>query len=381
MTKSKIIKVIGIVALLGIIGSAVWYLQLSNRHKAIVKTTFLFKTGLVDSNWNIKNDNHQYKMVSPTFIIDGIYKSMEGPKDSKYIQLSQDSTLLWMTSFNIRAINAKNQEQISNDFICHMNVDLNDVNYYSNFGLEERIGKQYPRLISLSHGLENFSFPKGYGVPIKGNDLLFVTTETLNHNIKDINLPVKHEVSINYSNSKNLKPLHSKTVYIQLPYDQSNPYKSPTDPGKGYCIPVETKNHNYLDKNGVSYSGHWIIPIGKKTYRSDINDMLELKDSTRLHAAAIHVHPFATAITLFDKTTQKALFTSKIINHNKLIGIESIESFSSEEGIWMYPNHEYELILETNNTSTLQQDMMGSMFLFFYDAELDKIITSRSVSE
>ena len=55
------------------------------------------------------------------------------------------------------------------------NIDFNDVNYYSSFHLQKRIGKQYPRLTSLSHGMENFSFPDGYGVPMKGNE--FFLTE------------------------------------------------------------------------------------------------------------------------------------------------------------------------------------------------------------
>jgi hypothetical protein len=38
----------------------------------------------------------------------------------------------------------------------------------------------------------------------------------------------------------------------------------------------------------------------------------------------------------------------------------------------MLKNHEYELVLEVNNTTTIDQDMMGSMFLFFYDEELDR---------
>ena len=36
----------------------------------------------------------------------------------------------------------------------------------------------------------------------------------------------------------------------------------------------------------------------------------------------------------------------------------------------MYPNHEYELTLITNNTTNAPQDMMASMFLFFYDEEM-----------
>jgi len=377
MRRTKIYKILALLLLLSIVGGLIWYAQLSNRHKAIVKTTLLHKTGLVDNDWQVENSSKEYKMLSPTFIVDDIYKSMEGPKASNYVMLSQDSTLLWITGFKVIAQDAKTGEKMSNDFICHMNVDMNDSKYYSNFGLEDRIGKQYPRLTSLSHGMENFAFPEGYGVPMKGNDLLFVTTQTLNHNIKDAYYKVKHKVSITYQEDKNIKPLMSKTAFIMLPYDKYDPYKSPTDPGADFCIPVETKNHSYDDGSGNKLSGHWVIPTGKNTYRSGINHQLEIKDSLRLHAAAIHVHPFATRIMLFNKTTQKPVFVSEVINHKNSIGLTNIENFTSKEGIWLYTNQEYEIVLEVNNTSKEDQDMMGSMFLFFYDEEMDAMVKTK----
>ncbi len=380
MTKSKIYKFSAAFLFLSIFGGTIWYLQLPNRHKAIIKTEFLFKTGLVDDHWAIFNETQHYKMISPSFYIDGIYKSMEGPKSSNYIQLSQDSTLLWLTSFHVKALDAKTKKQISNDFICHTNVDFNDTKYFSNFHLEDRIGIQYPRMTSLSHGLENFNFPKGYGIPMKGNDLLFITTESLNHNIADANFLIKHEVTIDYSKNKmNFKPLMSRTIFIELPYDKKDPYKSPLDPASNQCIPVETKNHSYDDGKGNMLSGHWVIPVGKNTYRSDINSQLQIKDSLRLQAAAIHVHPFANSLSIVDKTTKKTIFTSHMTNHKEKIGLSNIEQFSSESGICLYANHDYELVLEVNNTSTILQDMMGSMFLFFYDSELDTILKNKKI--
>lgn len=377
MVKSKIFKFSIVLLILSIVVGTIWYFSLSNRHKAIVKTTLLHKTGLVDSEWLIENNTKEYKMLSPTFIVDAIYKSMEGPKASNYVMLSQDSTLLWITGFKVEAQDAKTGKKMSNDFICHMNVDINDTKYYSNFGLENRIGKQYPRLTSLSHGMETFTFPKGFGVPMKGNDLLYVTTQTLNHNIKEAYYKVKHNVTITFDEKQKLKPLMSKTAFIMLPYDQYDPYKSPIDPGTDFCIPVETKNHSYDDGKGNKLSGHWVIPIGKNKYRSNINHQLEIKDSLRLHAAAIHVHPFATKIMLFNKTTQQPIFVSNITNHQNSIGLKNIENFSSEEGIWLFANQEYEIVLDVNNTSATEQDMMGSMFLFFYDKEMDSILQKR----
>ena len=195
--------------------------MLSNRHQAIVKTKTLHALGILDKNWKIKANERHYKMVSPTFLIDGIYKSMEGPKSSRYIQLSTDDAVLWIKGFDVKATDSQTNEEISNDFICHMNVDINDVNYYSNFNLKNRIGLQYPRLTSLSNGFESFDFPEGYGVPIKGNEYLSITTQALNHNYSKIFKKIKHQVTIKYesANSKQ-KPLLSKTVYIQLPYDK-----------------------------------------------------------------------------------------------------------------------------------------------------------------
>ncbi len=118
------------------IGGGIYYAQLSNRHKAIVKTYLLHATGILDSDWVIESKTNTYKMISPSFYIDGIYKSMEGPKATNYVQLTTDSTLVWITSFEVKALDSKTKQQISNDFICHMNVDFNDVNYYTNFGFE-----------------------------------------------------------------------------------------------------------------------------------------------------------------------------------------------------------------------------------------------------
>jgi len=371
MKKSKIYKISGVLILLGMLGSGIWYWQLPNRHKAIVKSFLFEKLGIVNPNWKIENQAETYKMISPEFYIDGIYKSMEGPKSSKYVQLTQDSTLVWLTGFHVKALDSKTLQNISNDFICHTNIDFNDINYYTSFHLQKRIGSQYPRLTSLSHGMEGFSFPKGYGVPMKGNEFLYVTTQALNHNLPDANFWIRHEVDIHYTKAKNIKPLMSRTAFIMLPFNQSDPYKSPLDPGTNQCIPVETKNHTYDDGKGNKLSGHWVIPVGKNTYRSSINNQLQIKDSLLLHAAAIHVHPFSTRITLFDKTKNKAVFSSKIVNHRNKIGLTSIEPFSSTEGTWLYKDHDYEIVLDVNNTSKTKQDMMGSMFLFFYDKELD----------
>lgn len=378
MSRSKIYKISAVVAAIAIGACAVAYSMLSTRHKAIVKTEFLHRSGLVYNKWDISNRESTYSMLSPTLLIDGIYKSMEGPKATNIVQLSPDSTLLWITGFEVRAVDAKTRKPLSNDFICHTNVDFNDARYFGGFGLHDRIGIHYPRMTSLSNGLESFRFPKGYGIPMKGNDLLNITTESLNHNLKNEYRWIKHEVKIAYTKkSDGFKPLMSRTVFIMLPFDETDPYKEPLDPSGNNCIPVETKNHTYRGEDGRKMSGHWVIPPGKHTYKSNVGPQLKIKDSLRLHASAIHVHPFATSLSLIDKTDGKTIFESAVTNHKDRIGLAKIGDFVSETGIWLYADHNYELVLEVDNTSGVQQDMMGSAFLFFYDKELEDKINTR----
>ncbi|MBF6608676.1 MAG: hypothetical protein ITG00_08050 [Flavobacterium sp.] len=374
MARSKIYKIITGILLLVLIGCLATYSQLSNRHRAIVKTTLLHKSGMIDGKWSVDSTGKVYNMISPSFLIDGIYKSMEGPMSAKYVQLSQDSALIYMTGFKVTAIDAKSRQPLSNEFICHTNVDFNAAKYYSRLNLPQRIGNSYPRMTSLSNGSEALQFPAGYGIPMHGNDMLYLTTQSLNHNYPKIKYLLKHNVAINYTD-KIQKPLMSRTVFIMLPYDESDPY-SPTT-SSDLCIPVETKNHVYDDGKGNKHSGHWVVPEGKNTYRSNINQQLQIADSIRLHSAALHVHPFATSFTLRNISKGEPVFTSKIVNRKGKIGLQSVPGFTSDDGVWLYANNDYELVLEVDNTSGEQQDMMGSMFLFFYDAELDALLSSK----
>ena len=372
--KSKILKYSVLLVLIAISVGGIYYLNLSNRHKAIIKTRINHSLGLVDNTWNINTKNNTLSLITPTLVVDQVYKSMEGPKVMRSFQIdSKSDDLLWITSFETKAISTNEVDALSNDYVCHTNIDFYDGEHYSRWNLNERIGQNYPRLTSMSNGIEKYKFPEGFGFPVFGNENLFLSTQTLNHNIKSDPFSVKHEVSLGYKpHSDAMKPLQSKTVFIMLPYDADNPFKGPTEANPNMCLPVETGNHSYSDEDGESLSGHWVVFPGEKRYRYDITHQLQLKDSTTMHHIATHVHPFAETLSFRDKTTDSILFTSIAKNYTDKIGLKHLSSFSSEAGIMLYPDHNYELILETNNTSGVQQDMMASMFVFLYDKEMHK---------
>jgi len=372
MTLKKWHKTIFLLFCLVITSGIIYYSSLSNRHQAIVKTYVLHSLNIIDSEW-IKDANSQnIQLTSPTFRIDNIYKSMEGPKASTYYTLdTQKDNLQWMTAFHIKATDPKTNNQLSNDFVCHFNIDYQDQEHHGKWNLLDRINKQYPRLLSLSHGIENIQFPKGYGFPFFSNEKFFITTQALNHNIIDTTFNVKHQIEIEYSDKRTLKPLFPKTIYMMLPFKMEAINVPYNDIPTNSCIPVETKNHTYLNKKGETLSGHWKIFKEEKTYTYNATKQLAIKDTLTLHQITPHLHPFAKKFTLKDITTNTTLYICNVTNHKKNIGLASTPAFFSEQGITMYPTHEYELELITNSTLEEPQDMMASLFLFFYDKEMD----------
>ena len=358
----------------------IYYLKLPNRHKAIIKTQVYHKLGLVDDTWNIVRTDSSISLFTPTFVVDNIYKSMEGPKAMSSFQIDDAKyELVWITSFETAAMNPNEIDQMSNDYVCHTNIDFYDGEHYSHWNLNHRIGEQYPRLTSMSNGIESYSFPPGFGFPVFSNENLFLATQTLNHNIKGDAFSVKHRVTLGFQpHSKEMKPLMSKTVFVMLPYNSEKPFEGPTEENPNMCLPVETKNHSYVNDDGQYLSGHWVIFKGRETYRYDITKQLQLKDSTTMHHTAIHVHPFAETLEFRDKTLDSTLFVSKAENYSDKIGLKKVTYFSSEKGLMLYPDHDYELVLITNNTTDVNQDMMASMFVFLYDKEMAEKLKSYS---
>ncbi len=370
--KSKVTKYFVFLILILIAIGGLYYLNLSNRHRAIVKTYLSHKLGLVDNSWNIKTQEGYVSLTTPTMVIDNVYKSMEGPQVKKPFQLATEkSDLVWLTSFETEAINADENTKVSNDFICHTNIDFYDGEHYGRWGLNHRIGVQYPRLTTMTNGIEQYAFPKGYGFPVFSDENLFLATQTLNHNIVGDAFSVKHKVSIGFvKHHESMKPLMPKTIMIVLPYDPKNPFRGPTEDHPNSCLPLETKNHSYTYDDGKTYSAHWVVSPGEATYKTNVTNQLQLNEDATLHFIATHLHPFSETLSFRDKTIDSTLFISEAKNHPDRIGLEEITYFSSESGIELYKDHEYELILKTNNTSNSNQDMMGSMFMFLYDREM-----------
>ena len=106
-----------------------------------------------------------------------------------------------------------------------------------------------------------------------------------------------------------------------------------------------------IDRFGRKFTGHWVVKPGRETNHTRATTMFNLTEDTTIHYIAVHMHPFAESLELRDLTTGETLFKSLVKNFEDQIGLAHVDSFSSEEGLTVYADHEYEVVSEYNNTS------------------------------
>ena len=344
------------------------------------------------------------QILSKVYTIDKIYRSMEGPSSVQRITLgdTNSSELLWITGVKTEMVGEDGKTPQLPEFMCHVNVDLDTKRHSALFGLSRITA---PRLVTLSQGMLDAHVPRGFGFPVASNEPLVVFTQVLNHNIeRPNNLKVRHRVTFTYVRDRDLttpmKPLFNVGASGMVLLDD-NPLALASMPGASTMPVVDntsaasssTVEHSghgtsclvaarapnaagaasdYVDPKGRHMTGHWVVPPGKQTNRSDITWFMSLPFDTTLHYAAVHLHPFAKSLSIRDVTTGQTVFESKAEGPAKGVGLTHVDTYSSETGVRMYKDHEYELISVYDNTTKDNHDSMASAFLGFDDTEFVK---------
>ena len=128
----------------------------------------------------------------------------------------------------------------------------------------------------------------------------------------------------------------------------------------------------YTDKLGRQFSGHWVVEPGRRVNRSVVTHRMRLPFDTTVHYIHPHMHAFGESLEFRDLTTGETIFASQATRYTDRHGIARLEHFSSEEGIPVFKDHEYELITVYNNTTAVNQDAMAVMYLYLLNKEFQK---------
>ena len=377
-------KIIIYSLLLLALGSTIIYFMSTKLTKNKIKHAVYHKLGVLESDWNINtttiNKEYLANFDSPTLLIDDIYSSMEGPYTYKKTMLNEnEDKLYWISKFEAKANSQISTKSASNDFICHVNLYHSTVEHFSRMGFADRIGAQKEsQLITLTTGGLSVEFPKGFGYPVYSNEKILLGSQALNLNKKNDWFHVDYNFKIHYSKEEEqtIKPLYMKYLVLTQAYkgDNWSAKLAPQNnlPNYVVCAGAESSTrHKSVNEKGENITAFWRVPIGKHVYESNVNSLLALQENETVHFINVHTHPYATSLELINTTTNTSLFKSKITNFKNKKGVKNITSFSSEEGIEFSSNDRYKMILTVNNTSENEVNMMGSMFVYFYDKEFD----------
>ena len=336
-----------------------------------------------------------YRVLSQTYVIDKKYRSMEGPAGVQKIRLGDPGKppeLLWITGVRTEMVAEDGTTPQLPELMCHLNVDLDPAFHQALFNVTRPVGS---RLITLSQGMLSAKVPDGFGFPIASNEPLMLFTQVLNLNIeKPNNMKVRHRVTIDYVRDRDLitpmKPLFNVGASGMVQLDD-NPIALTTSMNNMPAGAQQQQSHNgtscligsrapnatasgadYVDPQGRKMTGHWIVPPGHQVNRSDVTWFMGLQYDTRLHYAAVHLHPFAQELILRDVTANKDVFVAKATNPMAGIGLARVDRFTSAEGVMLHKSHKYEIVSVYDNPTHENADSMASVFLGLDDPEFVK---------
>lgn len=329
---------------------------------------------------------YRKEFFSPVFTIDRIYRSMMGPASSDRIALvpanpaSAQPELLWLVGYHVDIVAPDGVAEASQEFMCHTNLEMDSVFYRERFPNPFLLS---PRVFTLSQGQRSLELPDGFGVPVMSDQPFSVDTQVLNHNLVGRTLDVRHRVTIDFVRDRELtRPLvpvilQSVFGYVLVEGADGHFGLSPAevDParhGSG-CLPGRdvgeaqgSMGSVLADAAGRRVSSHWLVKPGREENHSRvIESMMDLPYDTTVHYIAAHLHPFAESLELRDLTAGATVYKTRIRGvGGGRIGISEVEYFSSEEGLPLHRDHQYELVSVYDNTSGVDQDSMAVLFLY-----------------
>lgn len=353
-------------------------------------------------------------VLSQIYHVDREYRSMKGPFSTVEIRLgkarSAAEELYWITGYRAVMVGPDGATPMPQQYMCHSNLDLDVGEHIRALGAH---GSFSPRLFTLSQGQLEIDFPAGFGIPVRGDEALDLTTQVLNLNPDELppeGVEVRHRVTLDYvpdaavrGRMRALQPIAAYGLALlagQGDADRGDagqkdgdglgdlgplggkgmePYFDVDDPdaerhGPGCLVGETASDHAYEDRHGREFTGHWLVPPGRQVNRTLVTELMKVPYETRIHYVAVHLHPFAESLELRDLTTGETLFRSEAENFDEGIGLERVEAFSSAQGVPIHSDHEYELVSVYENTSGETQDSMAVMYIYVRDLHLEEAL-------
>jgi hypothetical protein len=325
---------------------------------------------------------HVRTIVSEPYRIDKKYMSMTGPYGFNDVVLHDSDVpeLLWVTGYQTTVVDAADQEELSQEWMCHANLDFDTSVYFEHFPTAPSLSG---RVFTLSQGQQDIRFPPGFGIPITSDLPISLATQVLNLNQPDVDRSVRHQVTIRYVRDAEVEtpmvPMYQAAVEGFKALGDARFYgvehEAHTDAdmlGPG-CSVGQAAIAGDVDEDslGQAFTAHWKVEPGREVNVTNVTRFLNLPYDTTAHYIAVHLHPFAQSLTLRDRTTGEVVYQAFTRQSEGRVGLEHIDHYEGNDGITLYKDHEYELESVYENTTDADVDSMAVMYLYMRDKNFE----------
>ncbi len=295
----------------------------------------------------------------------------------------QPRTLLWLKGVKLEVLDENDHVMPTAEFICHCNIDINPAFRNKAFPQGERC--PIDRIITITQGQTEMTFPEGYGVPVASDEPWNIILQAANRTT-DEHRRLKHRCTFYFIKDSDLVyPITALSWYAPWVYviiDKNSPEVAVKEKedcpsclglSAGVNAPNNTSNGTFIDRKGRKMSGHWIIPPGTHSYCATINDEMEPGFASKprtVHAMWSHIHPLCTHLTLYqckDNSRKKVIDVAARTENKHGLEIKNIDYWTSTKGIPLPAKVNYELEVTYKNNTKLPQDSMASSGMFFED--------------
>ncbi len=320
---------------------------------------------------------------SGTYQIDRVYPSMQGPRSEILVPLGDpdaEPELLWIKGVHVEVVDEAG-DPISQEFMCHLVASIASLGEHNDFlGIDAVDG----RFATLSQGIYQKSYPTGFARPVLSTDALRFDSQVLNLNLENPDARVRHRIVTHFIRDADLaapmKPITSTYAQVMVLVDGPEGkgffgVREPDPAVHGDSCAMGRKADSFLgvasDGYGQSYAPHWIVEPGRVVNEALVTELMQLRWDTRIHSIDVHLHPFAEWVELRDLTADQTIFRSEARQVERGVGLASVQSYRSEQGIPVYRDHQYAIVSSYDNTSGVDSDAMAVMYLGLHDPEFD----------
>jgi hypothetical protein len=323
-------------------------------------------------------DEIERELLSDTFRVNRIYKSMMGPLTQRPISLEEgEPELLWLTGYAMDVVGADGKSPESVEFECHTNLSWPR-------SRTEGFHRPSIRAFTLTQGQTDVRLPLGFGLPVLSNETLGFNSQALNLGRPTMDQKIHHRAKVRYVRDADLevpmKPLvltHGMVMASLEAQDIVFNVDTPDEHLAGASCsageyPKGAKSGTYVDKHKRRFTGHWVVKPGRHEWRTLVTDMLNIPYDTTVHFIGVHVHPYSVSLELRDLTTGESVWKSDHRTSSERVGLEWTDYYSSVEGLPLYADHQYEMISIYDNPSDVDSDAMATLFVYYLDKEFEK---------